>query len=148
MPVYLYITHHQLIFFPLSFKCLDDEEADGAIVGFLFPFASRFSVITPMVSDVELPFAITSGLLFDESDGLTAEALVDIDFCGPRFIAFFQYRNWNLVLKNHKIYCTVHYNKKNIYNALTNRWILFGCIYIHWCIVWIFWGRIFIFVWF
>ena len=79
-----------MIFFPLSFKCLDDEEADGAMVGFLFPFASRFSVIPPMVSDVELPFAITSGLLFDESVGLTDEALVDIDFCGPRFIIFFK----------------------------------------------------------
>ena len=43
-----------------------------------------------MVSDVELPFAITSGLLFEESVGLTDEALVDIDFCGPRFITFFK----------------------------------------------------------
>ena len=93
-----------MIFFPLSFKCLDDEEADEAIVGFIFPFAPRFSVIPPMVSDVELPFAITSGLLFDESDGLTAKALVDIDFCGPRFIACFQYRNWNLVLLINHVY--------------------------------------------
>ena len=79
-----------MIFLPLSFKCLDDEDADGAIVGFLFPLASRFSVIPPMVSDVELPFVITSGLFFDKSVGLTDEALVDIDFCGPRFITFFK----------------------------------------------------------